>query len=96
MKSCVLLLVALVAPLAAGGAAAGPARLDLRLAQPIVDAIREFKPDLEVKFVDSPIMNQLSYEVSRERFLATGFEFDGNLHSEVGQTLKLLESVGGA
>ena len=30
----------------------------------IVEAIREFVPDLEVSFVDSPIMNQLSYEVS--------------------------------
>ena len=35
----------------------------------IVEAIREFVPETEIAFVDSPIMNQLSYEVSSQRFL---------------------------
>ena len=56
----------------------------------IVDTIREFIPDLEVQFVDNKIMNQLSYEVSSERFTQTGFKFTGDLKRAVGQTLSLL------
>ena len=33
----------------------------------IVELIKEFVPDLKVEFVDSPIMNQLSYEVSTQK-----------------------------
>ena len=36
--------------------------------QQIVNAIREFVPEIDIKFVDSQIMNQLSYEVSCKRF----------------------------
>jgi UDP-glucose 4-epimerase len=56
----------------------------------IVDAIRTFVPELAVKFVDSSIMNQLSYEVSDERFRAVGFTPGGDLHRGVGQTIALL------
>lgn len=44
----------------------------------IVEAIKEFKPFLQVKFVENKIMNQLSYEVSCKRFKNTGFKFNGN------------------
>ena len=44
----------------------------------IIEAIKEFKPFLQVKFVENKIMNQLSYEVSCERFKNTGFKFHGN------------------
>jgi UDP-glucose 4-epimerase len=56
----------------------------------IVDVIREFIPDLEVGFVDSKIMNQLSYEVLSERFNATGFVSTGSLRRGIGETLSLL------
>jgi len=59
----------------------------------IVDAIREFVPDLKVEFVDSPIMNQLSYEVSSERFRSLGFEFSGDLRRAIGTTISLLRGV---
>jgi UDP-glucose 4-epimerase len=58
----------------------------------IVDVIGEFIPDLEVSFVDSPIMNQLSYEVSCKRFQDEGFLFSGSLRRSVGQTISLLRS----
>ncbi len=35
----------------------------------IVECIREFVPHVQLSFVNSPIMNQLSYEVSCQRFL---------------------------
>ena len=40
----------------------------------VVTSIKETIPDLTVKFVESPIMNQLS-EVQNEKFKATGFAF---------------------
>ena len=59
----------------------------------VVDTIREFVPDLNVTFVDSKIMNQLSYEVSRERFVSTGFEFAGDLRRGIGETINLLRQA---
>lgn len=62
----------------------------------IVDVIREFKPDLEVIFVDNKIMNQLSYEVSCDRFNSLGFNFTGDLRDGIGKTMSLLEKAGGS
>ncbi len=59
----------------------------------IVDTIREFIPSLEVKFVDSQIMNQLSYEVSCDRFEAQGFTFSGDLRRGIGETITLLRQA---
>jgi UDP-glucose 4-epimerase len=56
----------------------------------IVETIREFVPDLEVRFVDDRIMNQLSYEVSCERLLARGFTVEGDLRQGIGDTINLL------
>lgn len=56
----------------------------------IVDTIREFVPDLEIGFVDNKIMNQLSYEVSTERFTARGFSYAGDLRRGIGETIALL------
>jgi hypothetical protein len=59
----------------------------------IVDAIRLNVPDLAVDFVDSPIMNQLSYEVSAERIRAKGFEAVGDLARGIDDTLALLRGL---
>ena len=59
----------------------------------VVDTIREFVPDLQVSFVDNKIMNQLSYEVSCERFLAEGFVFAGELRRGIGETINLLRQA---
>jgi UDP-glucose 4-epimerase len=59
----------------------------------IVDCIGKFVPDLELSFVNSPIMNQLSYEVSCRRFLDRGFTFNGNLQRGIGETLALLQAA---
>jgi nucleoside-diphosphate-sugar epimerase len=61
----------------------------------IVEAVRKFAPDVEVSFVDSPIMNQLSYEVSAQRFLDKGFAFTGNLGQGVDGTISMLRAAGG-
>ena len=45
--------------------------------QQIVNTVKDFVPKIEVEFVDSKIMNQLSYEVSSKRFLSEGFNTPG-------------------
>jgi nucleoside-diphosphate-sugar epimerase len=56
----------------------------------IVEAIKLFIPEIQVNFVDSPIMNQLSYEVDFTRLLSTGFVPTGNLNRGIGETISLL------
>lgn len=58
----------------------------------VVDAIRSEIPDLEVKFVDNQIMNQLSYEVGNDRFRNTGFSFEGTISDGVTKTLATLRN----
>jgi UDP-glucose 4-epimerase len=59
----------------------------------LVEALRKLLPDLELSFVDSPIMNQLSYEVSAQRFIDRGFAFTGDLQRGIGETVALLETA---
>ena len=59
----------------------------------IVETVREFVPGLKVEFVDSPIMNQLSYEVSCARITGKGFTFAGDLRRGIGETITLLRQA---
>ena len=57
----------------------------------ITDMIKEFVPSLSIDFVENKIMNQLSYEVSCERFKSQGFVFAGDLRSGIGETISQLK-----
>ena len=57
----------------------------------IVEIIRRFIPDLQVESTESKIMNQLSYEVSNQRFRNLDFEFKGNLEIGIRDTIELLK-----
>ena len=57
----------------------------------IVNCIKEFIPNLEISFIDSQIMNQLSYEVSCERILKKGFTFTGNIDRGIEETIALIK-----
>lgn len=59
----------------------------------ILDVIRTDVPDLTIQYVDTAIMNQLSYEVSSERFCKTGFKFRGALKQGIGETIKLIRGA---
>ena len=59
----------------------------------VVDTIQEFVPNLEVEFVENNIMNQLSYEVSCDRFKSQGFTFSGDLRRGIGETISLLKQA---
>jgi nucleoside-diphosphate-sugar epimerase len=61
----------------------------------IVDMIREKIGYVEVQFVESPIMNQLSYEVCNRRLKEQGFQSTGSLERGIAQTIELLRKAGG-
>ncbi len=56
----------------------------------IIDAIKIFYPDLEIKIVDSKIMNQLSYEVLYDKFKEIGFRPTKDINKGIKETLKLI------
>jgi len=58
----------------------------------VIDEIKKHKKDLFIKKVESKIMNQLSYNVSTEKFLKTGFKYEGSLEKGIEETLSLLNN----
>ena len=59
----------------------------------IVEIIRVYKPSLTIEMVEHKIMNQLSYDVSCEKFKSTGFVFKGELEVGIENTIKLLNKI---
>jgi len=62
--------------------------------QRIISTIEELggRP-ARIEYVDSPIMNQFSYEVSKLKFEETGFEYQGSVHEDISNTLKMLDGI---
>ena len=59
----------------------------------VIDIIKEFCPSLEIEYVSNEIMNQLSYEVSNQKFKDTGFIFEGEMKKRIYETLSLLGKI---
>ncbi|MDR1366193.1 MAG: SDR family oxidoreductase [Holosporales bacterium] len=59
----------------------------------VVETIQSFIPNLTAEYVDHKIMNQLSYEVSANKFKNTGFAFTGSLKKGIEETVKLLRNA---
>lgn len=59
----------------------------------ILDAITPHVSDVGVELVDTKIMNQLSYNVSRQKFESLGFSFTGELAQGVAQSIALLKQA---
>jgi nucleoside-diphosphate-sugar epimerase len=59
----------------------------------VVDAVRNHIPSLEVKFVDNPIMNRLSYDVLNTRFTNAGFNVSGNLKQGILDSVNMLKNA---
>jgi UDP-glucose 4-epimerase len=59
----------------------------------IVETIKLFIPSLKISFVDSKIMNQLSYEVSCNKFEKLGFKFSGELTRSIAKTISILKNI---
>ena len=54
-----------------------------------------YVPDISIEYVDSPIMNQLSYTVSDGRFRDLGFNTKGTLEQGIRETVELLAGIVG-
>ena len=61
----------------------------------VVETIREFVPKLEVSFVESRIMNQLSYDVRADKIAKQGFSPAGDLREGIEGTIGKLQGVVG-
>lgn len=59
----------------------------------IVALVREAVPDLRVTEVDSPVMNQLSYEVDDTRFRSLGFRPQGDIRTAIQETIGHLRAA---
>lgn len=59
----------------------------------IIEYIARSVPDIETIYEDTPIMNQLSYEVLNLRFKQKGFEVAGSLEDGILNTIQLLRGV---
>ena len=58
----------------------------------IINSIKNHINTVEISFVENKIMNQLSYEVSNEKFKNIGFSFFGNINNGIGNTINLLKN----
>ena len=61
--------------------------------QEIVHVIKVHIPNLEVSFVDSPIMNQLSYEVSNRRSRDLGLTYHDSIEESLIDVVRKLKNV---
>ncbi len=61
----------------------------------ILNAIRDLKPKIKIGFIDSPVMNQLSYEAKNDEFSSLGFNFRGNLKKGIKETINALAEIYG-
>jgi nucleoside-diphosphate-sugar epimerase len=59
----------------------------------IVNTIRTHVTDTRIEYVDARVMNQLSYEVSFEKFKALGFEYKGSLVQGIQETIELIRGI---
>jgi nucleoside-diphosphate-sugar epimerase len=59
----------------------------------IIDCIQLYVRDARIEYVDTEIMNQLSYHVLNDKFCDLGFEFTGSLQEGVRQTVYLLRNI---
>ena len=59
----------------------------------ILNRIKKYKKDIKVKFVSSPIMNQLSYHVDKRKLNKEGLFLKNKIEIDIKETLKLLKNI---
>ena len=59
----------------------------------VLDVLTSFVPELRIDYVDSPLMNNLSYCVDNTRIARLGFEVRGSLERGMGDTVAMLSGV---
>ena len=61
----------------------------------VINSIKKHIKDLDINFVESEIMNQLSYEVSTQKIKSLKFFFNDNLEKGIEETISLLRASNG-
>ena len=59
----------------------------------VIDHVREHVEELQVDFVESRVMNKLSYEVLNTRMNAAGFFVERNFSQGISDTINLLKNA---
>ena len=59
----------------------------------IINKIKQIKKNVKIRYVDSEIMNQLSYHVDKTKLTNKGLLINSNLDTEIADTLKLLKNI---
>jgi nucleoside-diphosphate-sugar epimerase len=60
----------------------------------LLDIISNLLNHVEISYVDSEMMNQLSYEVSNKKFKDTGFRFRGSVEKSIQNVIQALYNAG--
>ena len=59
----------------------------------ILDKIKKYKKNIRIKFVSSPIMNQLSYHVDKKKLTNEGLYLKRKIELDIKETLKILGNI---
>jgi hypothetical protein len=59
----------------------------------ILRKIKKFKKNIRISYVNSPIMNQLSYHVDKAKLSKHGLTLNSNLDTEIKDTLNLFKNT---
>jgi|OM-RGC.v1.033815580 hypothetical protein len=59
----------------------------------IIEVIKSQIPDITVEFVESPLMNQSSYNVKNQNFSITNFSFSNSVESEFIETISIFNAI---
>ncbi len=59
----------------------------------ILDKIKKYKKKISIKFVSSPIMNQLSYHVDKKKLTKEGLNLKRKIVLDIKDTLKVLRNI---
>tara|TARA_B100000795_G_scaffold38952_1_gene25656 strand:- start:6502 stop:7422 length:921 start_codon:yes stop_codon:yes gene_type:complete len=59
----------------------------------ILNKIRKYKKKIKIKFVDTAIMNQLSYHVDDSKLSSCGLKLSNKIDSDIKETINLLKNI---
>ena len=59
----------------------------------IIDKIKKYKKNVKIKFVNSFIMNQLSYHVDDSKIKSLGIKFNSKIDHDIKDTLNLFNGL---
>ncbi len=55
----------------------------------VVAMIKKYKKNIKIEYINSPIMNQLSYHVDKTKLNNLGLKLNSNIQKDIKETLKL-------